>query len=150
MEPERAVVHVRNEILIPAESARVWRWLCRAARWPEWYSNCAWIRFRNEIGPDLKLNAAFVWKTFGVRVRSVVTVHEPYRELGWDAMAFGLKAYHGWLFEPVEDGCRVVTEETQSGPLTAMGRWYLRRALLREHQNWLEGLRRMALGGEPD
>jgi hypothetical protein len=44
---------------------------------------------------------------------------------------------------------RVITEETQVGPLTTVGRWYLRRGLLREHQNWLEGLSRMAQTGDP-
>jgi hypothetical protein len=149
MSSERAVVSVQNEIIIPAAPGRVWRWLCRATRWPEWYSNCTWIKLRNETGPDLKLNTAFMWKTFGVRVRSIVKVFEPERELGWDATAFGLRAYHGWELEPVGDGCRVVTAERQVGPLTTMGRWYLRRALLREHQNWLESLRRVSTGGEP-
>jgi hypothetical protein len=149
MSSDRAVVSVRNEILIPAAPSRVWQWLCRATRWPEWYSNCSWIRIREDAGPDLKLNTPFVWKTFGVRVRSVVKVFEPYSELGWDATAFGLRAFHGWEITPTDDGCRVVTEERQVGALTTMGRWYLRRALLREHQNWLESLRRMSIGGDP-
>jgi len=149
MSSDRAVVSVRNEILIPAAPSRVWQWLCRGTRWPEWYSNCSWIRIRDDSGPDLKLNTPFVWKTFGVRVRSVVKVFEPYSELGWDATAFGLRAFHGWEITPTDDGCRVVTEERQVGALTTMGRWYLRRALLREHQNWLESLRRMSIGGDP-
>ena len=149
MEPERATIHARNQIVIPVEPARVWRWLCRAADWPRWYSNCAWVRFRQNDGPDLRLNTAFVWKTFGVRVRSVVTTFEPYRELGWTAAAFGLKAYHGWLLTAAGDGCEVVTEETQVGPLTVAGRWFMRRALKREHQNWLERLREMSLRGDP-
>jgi hypothetical protein len=149
MTAENAVVSARNEILIPAAPSRVWIWLIRAARWPEWYSNCGWVRFRNGAGPNLEPGSAFVWKTFGVRVRSLVKVFEPHQELGWDAASFGLKAYHGWELEPVEDGCRVVTEERQIGPLTRMGRWYLQRALLREHQNWLESLSRMSITGEP-
>jgi hypothetical protein len=148
MSSDRAVVSVHNEILIPAAPSRVWQWLCRATRWPEWYSNCSWIRIRDDSGPDLKLNTSFVWKTFGVRVRSVVKVFEPYSELGWDATAFGLRAYHGWELTPTDDGCRVVTEERQTGALTTMGRWYLRRALVRAHQNWLESLRRMSIGGD--
>lgn len=150
LEPEHATVHAYNQLVIPAEPPRVWRWLCRASRWPEWYSNCAWIRFRDNGGPDLALGTAFVFKTFGVRVRCAVTTFEPYREVGWKATAFGLQAYHGWTLEPMGDGCCVTTEETQIGPLTTMGRWYLRRALLREHQNWLESLGRMAMRGDPD
>jgi len=150
MEPERSMVHARNEIVIPAEPERIWRWLCRAARWPEWYINCGWLRFRHGTGPDLGPGAAFVWKTFGVRVRSQVEIFDQFSELGWNATAFGLHAYHGWRFERIEAGqTRVITEETQIGPLTAVGRWYLRRSLLSEHQNWLEGLSRMAQTGDP-
>lgn len=150
MEPERATVHARNEIFIAAEPVRVWRWLRRARRWPEWYSNCSWIRFRDGAGPDLHQGTAFVFKIFGVRVRCVVTTFEPFREIGWDATAFGLNGYHGWELSAVDNGSRVVTEETQTGPLTRAGRWYLRRALLREHQIWLESLGHMAMSGEPD
>lgn len=149
MEPEHATVHTRSELLIPAAPERIWRWLCRATLWPDWYPVCTWVRFRDNGGPDLALARPFVWKSFGVRVRSTVRVFEPFGELGWDATAFGLRAYHGWLIAPRDSGSLVVTEETQSGPLTAMGRWYLRRTLLRHHQIWLESLSRVAPGGDP-
>lgn len=150
MEPEHSTVYAHNELVIPAAPDRIWRWLCRAERWPEWYSNCGWIRLREEDAPDLGPGSQFVWKTFGVRVRSRVVIYDRLVELGWDATAFGLRAYHGWLFEVVDPGhTRVITEETQVGPLTRIGRWYLRRGLLWEHQNWLEGLSRMAQTGDP-
>lgn len=148
LEPERASVHARNQMMISADPARIWRWIRRASRWPEWYANCDWVRLRDG-GPDLAPDSRFVWKTFGVRVRSAVLVFEPHMEIGWSATAFGLSGYHGWTIEPVEGGCRVVTEQSHNGPLSAMGRWYLRRALLREHQSWLESLRAMAITGEP-
>jgi len=150
MQPEQSTVHARNELVIPAEPERVWRWLCRAERWPEWYGNCGWIRFRDHPGPDLGPGVTFVWKTFGVRVRSKVLTYKPVSELGWEATAFGLRAYHRWRFESAGAGqTRVITEETQVGPLTTVGRWYLRRGLLRQHQNWLEGLSRVAQTGDP-
>ncbi len=150
MEPEQAVVHARNELIIAAPRERIWRWLCRAERWPEWYSNCGWVRFRDGGGPDLAAGAEFVWKTFGVRIKSRVLTFAPPGELGWDARAFGLHAYHGWELQALPDGnTRVVTAETQRGALSSFGRWYLRRGLLREHQNWLEGLARMAASGDP-
>ena len=143
MEPKHSLVHARNEIISAASPERVWDWLCRASTWPQWYSNCAWINFPD--GPDLKQNTHFVWKTFGAIVRSTVMVFDPMREIGWDAHAFGLRAFHGWLIKPLDHGgCHIITEETQNGPLVWIGRWYLRRALLREHQNWLESLSNVA------
>lgn len=150
MEPGRVAVHARNEIEIAAPPERVWRWLIRAARWPQWYGNCAGLRFtdgRDE--PDLGADRSFEWQTFGARVRSTVRVFEPCREVGWDAQSRALRAYHGWTLEPSAKGCRVVTEETQAGLLPMVARWYLRRMLLRGHQGWLEDLRGVAEAGDP-
>ncbi len=150
MEPEHSTVYARNDLVIPAEPHRIWRWLCRAERWPEWYTNCRWITFPDYDGPDLDPGTRFVWKTFGVSVHSQILVHDQSTELGWDATAIGLRAYHGWLFQVVDAGhTRVITEETHAGPLPAIGGWYLRRRLLRKHQEWLEGLSRMAQTGDP-
>ncbi len=149
-EPEHSIVHARNEIVIPAAPERIWRWLCRAERWPEWYSNCRWIRFPEFDGPDLDPGTEFVWKTFGVQVRSQVLTYNRPLELGWDATAIGLRAYHGWLFEVIDrDHTRIITEETQSGPVPRIIGWYLRRRLLKKHQEWLDGLSRMARTGDP-
>jgi Polyketide cyclase / dehydrase and lipid transport len=151
MEPGRALVHAHNEIVTTASPEHVWRWLCRGSTWPQWYRNCAWLNFPNGDGPDLKQNTQFVWKTFGATVRSTVIVFDPMREIGWDAYAIGLRAFQGWLIEPLDrGGCRIVTEETQNGPLVWIGRWYLRRALLREHQNWLESLSNVATKAPPN
>jgi uncharacterized protein YndB with AHSA1/START domain len=147
-EPGNSWVYARNEIAIAAPAERVWRWLIRAARWPDWYSNSANVRFLCGSAPDLAAGAEFQWKTFGATIRSKVIVFEPPHELGWDARGV-LRAYHGWLIEPGPGGCRVVTEECQNGIVPALAWWYLRPMLLRGHRNWVESLRRVAEGGEP-
>jgi hypothetical protein len=112
--------------------------------------NCSTFRYLDgQRGPDLAPDRSFEWRTFATRVRSVVRVFEPFRELGWDARSIGLYAFHGWMLEPAAVGCRVVTEETQRGLVPMLARWYLRRMLLRGHQGWLEDLRRMAESGDP-
>ena len=146
-EPENSSVYARNEIAIAAPAERVWRWLIRAARWPDWYSNSRNVKFLRGRGPDLAPGSEFQWKTFGATIRSRVIVFEPPHELGWDAQGV-LRAYHGWLIEPDSDGCRVVTEECQNGILPALAWWYLRPMLLRGHQNWVESLRRVAESGD--
>jgi len=79
--PERAPIYALNEIRIPAEPARIWPWLTRAKRWPEWYSNCAWMRLdAEELGPGVE----FTWKTFGVVIHSKVLVFEPNAAIEWD------------------------------------------------------------------
>lgn len=149
LEPECASIHTRNETIIAAAPERIWRWICRASRWPEWYGNCSWVRFQSG-GPDLAPNARFIWKTFGLRVRSAVMVFDPFTEIGWSASSFGFVGYNGWKIEPAKGGYRVITEHSHNGPFNPIGRWYIRHILVREHQNWLEGLRSMVIAGEPD
>lgn len=150
MEPDNSAVYARNEITIAAPPERVWKWLVRAKQWPMWYDNCAWFRFESGASEELAPARRFTWKTFGATVRSTVQVFEPFKELGWDAASFGLRAYHGWLIEPDGSGSKVVTEEVQNGLLPVLARWYLRPMLLRGHQNWVESLKRIAEVGDPN
>jgi len=147
-EPASSPVYARNEIAIAAPPERIWRWLIRAARWPEWYSNCANVDFTSGPGPDLAPSVEFRWKTFGATITSRVIVFDPPHEVMWDARGV-LTAHHGWTIEADGAGCRVVTEETQRGFLPRIGWWYLRPMLERGHQNWVESLKRMAERGEP-
>jgi hypothetical protein len=57
----------------------------------------------------------------------------------------GSTAYHGWVITPTEDGCHVLSEETQQGEffLELIGRKHPG-ALFRYHQDWVEGLARAA------
>ena len=84
-EPDNSSVYARNEIAIDAPPERIWRWLIRAAKWPEWYSNSANVNFLRGNPPDLSPDTEFKWKTFGATVTSRVIAFEPSHELGWDA-----------------------------------------------------------------
>jgi hypothetical protein len=151
LDPAAAPVYARNEILIPAPREVVWEWLRAAQSWPDWYPNCTWLGIESGAGPDIGPGTRFVWRTFGVVVRSRVRVFEPPRAVEWDAAALlGTRAYHGWRLEAEGEHTRVITEETQTGILPSLGRWWLRRRLFRGHQLWLERLRRVAAGGRLD
>jgi len=81
-EPDNSSVYARNEIAIAAPPERIWRWLIRAAKWPEWYSNSANVKFLRGNPPDLAPDYEFSWKTFGATVTSRVITFEPPHELG--------------------------------------------------------------------
>lgn len=147
--PGTAYVHAHNEMRIPAPAALCFAWLRRGPLWPSWYANCGWFRFDHAAGPDLVLGTSFTWQTFHAPVHSTVRRFEPPLHLEWDATAFGTRAYHGWLLIPQHDGCLVITEETQIGPLPFFFRWYLTGMLQRGHQTWLEGLRTVTARGQP-
>jgi len=146
--PDRCPVYSHNQLAIAAPLEVVWAYLVRAPRWPEFYSNA--LRVEIEGGADeLALGATFRWTTFRLRVTTTVREFEPRRRLAWFGTGYGSSGYHTWTLDPDPGGCLVVTEETQRGLLPGLGRLYIRRALHRQHQAWLEGLARMSAGGTP-
>lgn len=132
---------------VPPEVA--WAWLVRAVRWPEWYPNSANVRLVDASGPDLQAGTVFRWKTFGASLTSEVVEFVPGERLAWNARGVGIWAYHAWLFQEVEGGCRVLTEETQHGWLCRLGNLLFPNRMFKFHQIWLEQLRRKAQEGLP-
>lgn len=146
--PHQSPVYVRNSLVIPAAPERLFAWLLAAPRWPEWYANAKDVRIAGDA-PLLTLGAEFTWVTFGVPVHTRIEELVPARRLAWSGRGLGSTAYHGWLLEPVAEGTRVTTEETQRGFVATIGRVPLRRGLLKWHQRWLEGLAQISTTGLP-
>lgn len=147
--PDRCPVHVVNALPIPARPEVAWAWLVRAASWPAWYPNAKRVTFERGTPPDLAPGTVFRWSTFGVRVVSTVVEFEPPHRLAWDAVGLGLRAYHAWLIEPADGGCRVLTEETQGGWLARLGARLMPDRMHHFHQIWLERLAERSAGGPP-
>ena len=149
LRPEGAPVYSWNEIETATDAERVWAHLIRAREWPRYYPNCADVVFENADGPDLALGTRFTWRTFGLRVRTTVEIFDPPRCLAWRGDEVYGHGFHAWVLEPTPRGCRVITEEVQRGAVPWIARWYLRPALLKWHQRWLEGLVERAATGLP-
>ena len=148
--PGRTSVFVRNELDIAAPCDRVWAWLVHAERWPAWYPNSSGVTIEAATGEAvLHEGTPFRWKTFGVRLRSVVEEFVPGERIAWTAQGFGVDAYHAWLLTPTPGGCHVLTEETQNGWLAALSNFLMPRRMHTGHQLWLERLREQALAGSP-
>ncbi len=145
---EQSPVFSRNELFIPAPPERVWAWLVKAGRWPEFYDNAKKVEI--EGGSELRAGTLFHWTTFGFRAHTTITELVPNERLSWSGKGLGATAYHGWVIRPCDGGCYVITEETQQGFVVALGRAILRRGLLKWHQRWLEGLSSVAVRGQPD
>jgi hypothetical protein len=146
--PDRCPVSSYNELAIAAPAETVWAWLVRARRWPEFYRNARRIEIEGG-GDELTAGVTFRWTTFNLRVTTTVRELEPARRLAWFGSGYGSAGYHSWTLESRGAHCHVITEETQRGFLPSLGRLYIRGALHRHHQAWLEGLARMASGGPP-
>jgi hypothetical protein len=110
--PERAPVHVVNEIDGPAPPERIWSRLIRAPLWPSWYSNSSDVRIPSgatALGPGVE----FSWRTFSARLRSRVEEFEPTDRLAWSAWGLGVAVYHAWLMFPHPTGCHILTEKSR-------------------------------------
>jgi uncharacterized protein YndB with AHSA1/START domain len=147
-EPARCPVYVHNAVEIAAAPEATWRWLVRADLWPTWFPSCKNVRFERG-GPELATGTKVAWHMLGADIRVEVVRCEPPRLLDWQGGASGVHAYHSWLLEPQGTGTRLVTDETERGPLPFLLRWYLRGALHRAHQQWIEGLAAVVGRGPP-
>lgn len=141
LHPAIVPVFTHNEIYIPADAEKVWTCLVRAEDWPGMYPRCRNLRFCDEDhGPDLTGETELVWSSFGRQVSATIAeFHPPYR-LAWHGTTLGAHGYHGWVIDPVDDGCRVITQSAVGGLSPSLFRIPTRRLLRRGYQRWLEGL----------
>ena len=133
---------MRNEIFISAKKEKIWFWLTNATSWPSWYPNSSNIKIINQPEVRLLKNTTFKWRTFNTNIRSQVKEFVPNEILAWEAIGIGLKAYHSWRIVSDSDGCHVITEETQNGWLPTLFSLFIKKGLLKQHQIWLEGLKK--------
>ena len=146
--PDKASVHVRNEIEINAAPGIVWAWLVRAKDWPSWYGNSHDVVIEGGAS-DLQAGSRFRWKTFGISLNSKVEEFLPNQRLAWSARGMGVDAYHAFLIEGRPNGSHVLTEETQNGWLASLSNVLRPRNMSEKHQIWLEGLRARTQSGMP-
>jgi hypothetical protein len=99
--------------------------------------------------PELALGTKYSRVTIAFLMNLIVTECVPGRRLSWstevDDDETGSSAFHGWVITPTDNGCHVLSEETQQGPffLEELGRKNPG-GLYRYHQEWVESLARAA------
>jgi hypothetical protein len=146
--PEATAVHARTEMEMPVAPEAVWPWLVRAGLWPTWCPDFADFVIEGG-GLDLKLGSKFRWRTFGVALSSKVEEFVEFERIAWSARATGIDAYHAWLIERTPSGCRVLTEENQSGVAARLNNALRPRFMPGMQRAWLERLLERAKGGPP-
>lgn len=138
LRPSTPSITALNEITVAAPVHAVWALLADASRWPQWYAACRWVRSSTR-GP-LPVGATFDWKAHPVTLHSVVSESVPGKVFRYTAASGGLHADHAFTLTETPDGTRVISKETQAGPLPAAGRAVLGPSLHRATQQWLEDL----------
>jgi len=141
--PDRAPVHVRNDLDMAAKPERIWNTLIDATRWPDWYPNAKGVSILSG-GDRLAPGARFRWTTFGATIVSEIAEFVPQSRIAWTGRAFGIDVYHAWLITPSAKGAHVLTEETQYGALARLAAALMPGRMEKFHQIWLENLQARA------
>jgi uncharacterized protein YndB with AHSA1/START domain len=147
-DPKISAIYALNDIDVKAPAEVVWKLLVDAENWSDHFPPEDQVKILSGES-ELMLGTKFHRVTVGYPMSPIVTECVPGRRLAWsttvDDDETGSTAYHGWVITPMEDGCHVLSEETQQGEffLELIGRKHPG-ALFRYHQDWVEGLARAA------
>ncbi|MFJ9760546.1 SRPBCC domain-containing protein [Streptomyces sp. NPDC101149] len=147
-DPKLSALYALNDIDVKAPPEVVWKLLVDAENWSNYFPPEDQVKILTSES-ELVLGTRFSRVTVDFSMTLNVTEYEPITRLAWattvDGDETGSSAYHGWVITPTDDGCHVLTEETQQGPffIEELGRKHPG-ALYRYHQDWVERLARAA------
>ena len=147
-DPKTSAIYALNDIDVNAPLEVVWKLLVDAENWSSYFPPEDQVKILSGE-PELALGTKWTRVTVGIPTRLIVTEYEPITRLAWsttvDGDETGSSAYHGWVITPTDDGCHVLSEETQQGPffLEEIGRKHPG-AIYSYHQEWAESLARAA------
>lgn len=142
--PEKSDFYVHNEIEINAAPEVVWKLLIEASDWNKWYDNIQNIQFENPQQRNLSSGAKVFWKSMGQELNNTVMQFEPNKALAWQFDEAKIQGYHAWLIIPTENGCKVITDESQTGRLARLQKVFLPNKLRKQHDEWLVKLKEQA------
>ena len=147
-DPRRSAIYALNDVDVKAPPEVVWKLLVDAENWSSYFPVEDQVKILTGE-PELALGTKYSRVTVGILMKLIVTEYVPRRRISWatvvDGDETGSGAYHGWVITPTNNGCHVLSEETQQGPffLEEIGRKHPG-ALYAYHQEWAESLARAA------
>lgn len=145
-EPSKSKFYVHNEIEIKAKPEVVWEFLIDALKWQSWYKGAKNVSFTNPKETVLNGNSVFNWETMGLKFQSTIKQFEPNRLLAWESKKKSIQGFHVWLIVPTENGCKLITDESQNGWLTFLQKTFQGKKLKKLHDIWLAELKNKSEG----
>lgn len=117
-DPKISAIYALNDIDVKAPPEVVWNLLVDAENWSSYFPPENQVKILSGES-ELVLGTKFHRVTVGYPMSLIVTEYVPDRRLAWstsvDGDETGSTAYHGWVITPTDDGCHVLSEETQQG-----------------------------------
>lgn len=143
--PEKSKFYVHNEIEINAKPEVVWDILIDAKKWHTYYSGAqSPIEFMGSDATYLQQNMTFKFHTMGLKFQPVINEFIPNQKLAWTSRIKSIQGYHAWVIVPTNNGCRLITAESQNGFLTFMQKVFQPNKLLNLHEHWLQVIKARA------
>jgi uncharacterized protein YndB with AHSA1/START domain len=151
---KRRLSNALNDIDVKAPPEVVWKLLVDAENWSSYFPAEDQVKILTGE-PELALGTKYSRVTVGFPMKLIVTECVLRRRLAWstvvDGDETGSSAYHGWVITPTDNGCHVLSEETQQGPffLEEIGRKHtrnLRRQAVYQGHDCSAAVRRLKRG----
>lgn len=143
--PENSKFYVHNEIEINAKPQVVWDILINAKEWHTYYKGAqSPVEFVDTTAKTLQDGLTFNFHTMGLKFQPVINEFVPYERLAWLSRIKSIQGYHAWVIVPTENGCRLITAESQNGFLTFMQKIFQPKKLLKLHDEWLRLIKNRA------
>lgn len=146
-DPKESNFYVHNEIEINASPEEVWKLLIQANNWIKWYDGIQNIKFEDSAQQVLALDSKVFWNSMGQSLNNTIVEFEPYQRLAWQFDEKKIQGHHAWLIVPTENGCKVITDESQTGTLAKLQKLFLPKKLMKQHDLWLRLLKQEAERG---
>lgn len=143
-DPKVSDFYVHNEIEIQASPEIVWQLLIHASEWNSWYDGIQNIKFENPKQVILEKNTEVFWNSMGQALNNRIVEFDPITTLSWEFNEAKIQGYHAWKIIPTENGCRVITDESQTGKLAKLQKVFVPTKLLKQHDIWLQMLKQEA------
>lgn len=142
--PEESTFFVHNAIAIDASPQKVWQILIDAKNWERDYEGASNFSFQSPTDTVLQPGSIFNWNTMGLSFQSEIKAYQPYEFLAWESKKQSIQGYHVWKIIPQGQGCKLVTQEAQTGWLAVMEKTFQKRKLERLHDQWLAVIKAQA------
>jgi hypothetical protein len=139
--PKNSDFYVHNEIEIKAKPEVVWQLLIQALEWNTWYQGIQNIQFKEANRVSLALNVQVFWNSMGQSLNNTVVEYIENQRLAWQFNEDKIQGHHAWLIIPTDAGCKVITDESQTGKLAKLQKLFLPRKLMKQHDQWLKVLK---------
>ncbi len=110
---------IKEAVTIDAPVKTVWQVFTEIESWSDWNTVCRECRLEDAdaMGEGACISFELSPLLFPLRIAPVIEAYEEEKEVTWSGSKWGIHARHTFSFFPVDDGTRLDSLESFSGPM---------------------------------